>query len=35
MDLAAGSGFEPELMAPRATVLPLDDPAIYLRIQEI
>ncbi len=24
---AAGPGFEPELMAPKATVLPLDDPA--------
>ena len=28
-NIAAGLGFEPRLMAPKATVLPLDDPAIF------
>ena len=26
--LAAGQGFEPRLMVPKTTVLPLDDPAL-------
>lgn len=30
--MAAGLGFEPRLTAPRAAVLPLDDPAIYERM---
>ena len=29
---AAGSGLEPELMASKATVLPLDDPAIKINL---
>ena len=33
--LAAGQGFEPQLMASKATVRPLDDPALYLKFKKV